>query len=486
MMFGQDTVMKCFSGSGLKDSAAELPKTDSVARSIDTTHSTTETPSTQEDIHTPHAIPPSPSSPASSHTLSAGSSDHDGHDRTAAPKSGPSSIKPIHINGTITHDYAILEFSYYMSPGMKKRNQAWETQEVAVLLDARVDDLREVCADECRATRRRNHGFMLELKGEGEGVHMKASIEFYDERDLYANPNGEGRYRVERVRDLFTADEVELENSPTPFEIPIAVEVALLSESHPMTLSRPSQYTYLRLGGRKLADPHASPHQALVEGLYLRHGHDPLRSPAYLWAPERVINGVKIGSLAVPVLPGGEPGKEELEVMDPVLRTEVLRDMRNPRMSPSVGVAKKMEKSMTTGTVPVLPSMTFTTHNPPATIINDSSPTYLAIRLLNHLQTLDLAHIPLPSNLLMTLTGPSHGKKMLNAMTSALSDYLPSTAPELFKSGAHWDIRWWVLPQVSSGGEGKVGKLCRFEGGSIERFLDVGMVERGRREVYVC
>lgn len=44
----------------------------------------------------------------------------------------------------------------------------------------------------------------------GEGVHMKASIEFYDERDLYANPNGEGRYRVERVRDLFTADEVEV------------------------------------------------------------------------------------------------------------------------------------------------------------------------------------------------------------------------------------------------------------------------------------
>ncbi|EME46992.1 hypothetical protein DOTSEDRAFT_77444 [Dothistroma septosporum NZE10] len=184
------------------------------------------------------------SSPTSAHTCPAGPSHHDSESETMSHI--VKSTQPGTINGVLVREYAIVEFSYFMSPGMRSHNQAWTTQK-AVPFDFPIGNLTSLCDAACKMTRSPNHRFMLYLKGKGGGMHMSAAIKFHDERDLYANLTAGIKPRITTIRYLFSGLNLEdAKQSREPLFIPIAVDVFLPSESesdaHPLPKFTPSPH----------------------------------------------------------------------------------------------------------------------------------------------------------------------------------------------------------------------------------------------------
>ena len=183
-------------------------------------------------------------------------------------------------------DEATIEVSFVWS---NAGFDPWEKLQFSAHLDTNVSTLSKKIEAVCDEAITNHKPFLRELYANGRDVKGEARF-WSSDAAPFANPTATGRYRIEKVRDLFKSPESKKE----PCLVPVRVQLEVITK--PLQVSRKtaelSSKTYVRHQDKSsaghLPQSDESTHSKLVQApefdifhLAVRHSHKHFRNKSF-------------------------------------------------------------------------------------------------------------------------------------------------------------------------------------------------------------
>lgn len=377
-----------------------------------------------------------------------------------------------------SQEQAIVDVAFIWS---NADHNLWEKIRYFVPLDTNLYALSKMIEADCDSTISKHKPFLSDLYAHNLDVKGEARIWFPD-GGHFANPTPTRRFRVEKLRDLFTAPELKKGQCVVPVRVTVTVikkPLQVLKQ-----LAELSSKTYVRhqrlLNAGSLDQSEHSTHSKMVQAHVHQH-HGPCMpgkclAESALVVLVREVNGMAIGSI----------DHEEASF---------------PWHPGLVAFHAEKPDGPWYDQLPELPTMTLNEHIPinehavmAAHFKKNGQRIHLAIRLVNRIPSRQQEGVPLndeklPANVLMSVKpGTGQEKLICEALLESLEkhgnndpDSAQTLSAAMFKGDfkPKWRMHLWIMPQT-----GSKKKLYLFKGG-LANFMDIKEVALGKTTMYM-